>query len=739
MEEKEILLKVKVDRSDSEKALQDVTKQLIENKSALDSLTKSFKAGEASTEQYVKESIGLKRTQKELADQQKVLTKEIQAEANSLDALRLKLASLTKERNATNQGTKEGVKRAKELTEAIKSTSEAISKQEQAGGDFRRNVGNYGDSFKEAVGGVNVFGTSLGGLFKTLAANPFAIAIAGISALFNILKGFEPVFDFFERGLAAIMAGFDALVSGNNIAKAASDAYDLAQAVQDLEDNQRALNVESAKAEASVKNLIIQSKDRTKTEQDRLAILEKASQIEIDNFNKSLKLAEENLRIEKAKLTEAEKNGRANDEIRDKAAEAEIRLINLKSSSADVIEKIENRKAALQAEIQKDKDAATQKEIDDLKKIDEANKKAAEERQKLREKEKQAAQDLRIFRLEQDIKETKSIEDKIQKEIELEKIKTEFLLKNAKLTTSERALLQEKLSAKIIELNSGVVENEKESSNDLEQFRLDQAAKNAEAIDERLKAELAAEDFRVEVLLDKENLLASERTLILEQSEAKKIEIVKKAEETKRSESTKTAKIQEDNLKVGLQSTSTTLGTIAGLFQENTKAYKIFATSQALVDTYKSANAAFSSVAGIPIVGPALGIAAAGAAVAAGLANVAQINAAAGGGDFVTTKPTLLLVGDNPGGRERITVEPLSGRGKTKVHKGSGMIAMAGGGTLTTGATLTRGLSTPISNDVSNMKSFQDALINQPAPEVSVKEITNKSNRVKVKEGIKNL
>jgi hypothetical protein len=52
---------------------------------------------------------------------------------------------------------------------------------------------------------------------------------------------------------------------------------------------------------------------------------------------------------------------------------------------------------------------------------------------------------------------------------------------------------------------------------------------------------------------------------------------------------------------------------------------------------------------------------------------------AAGGGDFITSGPALLMVGDNPGGRERVTVEPLSGRGVTRVNPGSGLVRAAGG------------------------------------------------------------
>jgi len=90
--------------------------------------------------------------------------------------------------------------------------------------------------------------------------------------------------------------------------------------------------------------------------------------------------------------------------------------------------------------------------------------------------------------------------------------------------------------------------------------------------------------------------------------------------------------------------------------------YKTAAIAQATMDTYASAVAAFKSMASIPYVGPALGVAAAGVAVASGLVNIGKIASAkfARGGDFVTNGPRTITVGDNPGGRERVSIEPLS-------------------------------------------------------------------------------
>lgn len=65
---------------------------------------------------------------------------------------------------------------------------------------------------------------------------------------------------------------------------------------------------------------------------------------------------------------------------------------------------------------------------------------------------------------------------------------------------------------------------------------------------------------------------------------------------------------------------------------------KAAAISQTVIDTYSSAQAAYKSLAGIPVVGPGLAVAAAASAIAAGLARVSQIRSTPfGGGTAVTS------------------------------------------------------------------------------------------------------
>jgi len=68
-----------------------------------------------------------------------------------------------------------------------------------------------------------------------------------------------------------------------------------------------------------------------------------------------------------------------------------------------------------------------------------------------------------------------------------------------------------------------------------------------------------------------------------------------------------------------------TLKQAASLLGEATGAGKALAIAATTIDTYQSATAAYKSLAGIPVVGPALGGIAAGVAVASGLANVKKI------------------------------------------------------------------------------------------------------------------
>ena len=103
----------------------------------------------------------------------------------------------------------------------------------------------------------------------------------------------------------------------------------------------------------------------------------------------------------------------------------------------------------------------------------------------------------------------------------------------------------------------------------------------------------------------------------------------------------------------------------AGEFESFKKVAQATAIAQTIYDTYEGAQAAYLSFSKSPqaefqpILYQALGIAAATAAVGAGLARVNEIRSAQYGADFVTSGPQMMMVGEGSG-PERVQVTPLS-------------------------------------------------------------------------------
>lgn len=144
----------------------------------------------------------------------------------------------------------------------------------------------------------------------------------------------------------------------------------------------------------------------------------------------------------------------------------------------------------------------------------------------------------------------------------------------------------------------------------LTQSRIEQenSLLNQQLMNEQLTAEQKQEIQRT---LTENNIALSDAQLANEQANTQAYQNLQKA--------------RQQALQGTLSVASSIAGSMASIWGEESKVGKGFATAQALIDTYSAANSAYSAMAGIPIVGPALGIAAAAAAVVAGMANVKKI------------------------------------------------------------------------------------------------------------------
>ena len=112
--------------------------------------------------------------------------------------------------------------------------------------------------------------------------------------------------------------------------------------------------------------------------------------------------------------------------------------------------------------------------------------------------------------------------------------------------------------------------------------------------------------------------------------------------------SIKISKGEADAKKANLSQVGNALGSLSEIAGKETKAGKALAISQALISTYQSATSSYASLAPIPFVGPALGFAAAGAAVAGGLKQIQAIKktkvpgggGGGGGGGAIPSAPS---------------------------------------------------------------------------------------------------
>jgi hypothetical protein len=80
---------------------------------------------------------------------------------------------------------------------------------------------------------------------------------------------------------------------------------------------------------------------------------------------------------------------------------------------------------------------------------------------------------------------------------------------------------------------------------------------------------------------------------------------------------------------------------LSKILGEQSAAGKAAAIASATISTYQSATDSYKSLAGIPVIGPALGFAAAGAAIAAGVANVKRISSTKVPGGMSVSSPNI--------------------------------------------------------------------------------------------------
>lgn len=203
-ESRTVIIDIEVEDNSIDKKIGDVNTQLKENRQQIKELNKDYRNN-------AKEIAALERENKDLSASKRELIKDSAAEAGSLNDLRRQLVAQVKERNNLNKTTVEGSKRFDELQLSIAGLNEEISGFEEAGGDFRRNVGNYPELLGQAAGGIRIFGTSLSDVFNLIKANPVILLVSALAGLVKIFSESQAGAEFFRKTAAALNTGLGLL------------------------------------------------------------------------------------------------------------------------------------------------------------------------------------------------------------------------------------------------------------------------------------------------------------------------------------------------------------------------------------------------------------------------------------------------------------------------------------------------------------------------------------------------
>lgn len=715
MEERDVILNLQAKGLDTigkiETELKNVNKQLKEaevNSEAFETLNKEAVVLKRGLD-------GIKGSQKQLADQSKIVV-------GSLNAQRKLLSELTKERNNLNRTTAEGAKRFNELNNEIKQLNDEIKEAEQAGGDFRRNVGNYSDALKGAAMDANIMGTSIGGISASVSSmiNPVTAGVAAIGALgAAYLKSARGAKDF---QAATDQIEFSIRLLGNSIADNLGDKglFELitnnllkqinpilsvqAEVVSTLQKQLREwelINIETERNKKINLDLAEQQRqirddDRNSIE-DRIAanirlgeILDIREQSALEQLNKRKSILESLLSIDKGNLELQTQIKQVEFEIADLAEETSGFRSEQKANELALAREVSEQELALLAEQIEGELLMTMKgsskELDLKLKLIKKTSKLELEAAGQNELKKQTI-------LQNSLNEQLKAYQEYYKGIQLAALKTEGIETEANKEASDKFI--ERVGNEINALadkekaNQESIQKSKESALEAQQAIQQAFFASAQIISDTLASISAG--------LEKEAQESADRAT--------------EAEERGANNAVELRKIAE----------------------ENAESYKRVARLQAFVDTLASTVAAFNSTVGIPVVGPILAPIAAGAAFAAGIARVREIDAQtfAQGGIVKEGKPYHRANGDDviitaKRGEVILNSSQQHAIGRDRLSR-AGVPGFASGG-------MVGDISKPVINQAEQMSAFDNIMKNLPTPVVDVTQITRVQKQVRVKQ-----
>ena len=529
-------------------------------------------------------------------------------------------------------------------------------------------VGESVDSFKQlgaVIKSTTTFQTLNNSATQTAVTiqKAFGIATVQTSVGFNILKG-----AIIATGIGALVVALSLVVQNfdkiSNWIKN-SPLGDLAKGVGNLvtqftdfigvtseaERNLDKLSAANKRANEDIENRIKVLKAQGGSEKEIYELSKKRNENELNDLRNASKvkgtLSDEeqkkfrDLKVQQLVLTaeynkkSAEEDKKAAEEAKKKRDEANKQAIEDKKTADKMLLDLQNQKALAEVTSESDK-AKKQAEINNNARIAEINALKIDIKTKNElKKASEAAYQLELNAVDDKIKEDKAKKDQKFEEDLQATLSEARIAKFKEGKDKEIAALDEKLLEETKKILSNAEYSEQQKGLLVAALR-DKYGIEVAAIDDKFLKEANDKEFaRFQDITNNENLSFAARKKGVDDALALNRKLFKEGKidsvaytktEKELSEgrielSKKEAASRSENA----QKISSTLKNVAKAIGEHTVAGKAAAIAATTIDTFMSATAAFASLAKIPVVGVPLGIAAAAAAVVAGMKNVKSI------------------------------------------------------------------------------------------------------------------
>ena len=560
--------------------------------------------------------------------------------------------ALQKTSQQAKKAGEETKKSAKEATDSAKKQEEAIGPVSSRLKTLKEDIaGVTGDLKKGFMGGVNAikgFGEALGlgtkaakGLAVGLSALGIPLLIAAVTALIGYFKNFEggakilattmnvlgAIMDQVTKAFVALVnldfsAAVDAVKGiGSAAANAVKGTDALFKAQKNLFEQTKKLTVENAQLNKQIDGQKKVLEDTTQPYEKRLAALKEVNAA-------TTTLAKNQIALTKAQLAELqaqlalEKNYEKRRELQLQISQTQAALIYSQTQLNNTVYDAGKAERELRKE-----------ESDRLKEAAEKRKADAAERKQSAKEVADTLEKLRLQTLTNEL-------DVINQTLAAEKAAAVEQLKAKGATAEQIAKVDEyytQLGVQRVDAYNKKVQEQNDAAAKTEEDKKAQEQANIlnkqRAFDDQLLAlqsatyttaqeQLNAEYLASQTALDRQ--LTDE--LITREQYQQLVTANDEVYAQKRTAIAKTeAQQRQANLQASLQAVGDIYGQLSDLLGKETEAGKSAAIAQAYINTYLSATKAYQSLSGIPVVGPALGIAAAAAAIATGLKNVQTI------------------------------------------------------------------------------------------------------------------